>query len=187
VSKPNPLWDENNLLDPNDPSGPDANGNPKYTPQATAKITLVVNADGHISGYRASATSNPLDGGSTFSIFADTFYVAGTPQGNNVKINQQPFGIVAGKNGNPNQISFNGRVEFSNIDGGEKIVTQDTINVDLARTTTVINGSRITTGVVNANLITTGTLNANRVRAGSIVSTNGAMEINLDKGWIYIS
>ena len=113
---------------------------------ATAKSSLVVNADGNISGYVASASTDPNYEGSSFRIFADKFVLAAT---DGQPAAEAPFTVDTVTR----EINFNGVVEFSNINGGDNIVTQTTLNTDLARTTTIIDGGRITTGYIDAQYI----------------------------------
>lgn len=123
---------------------------------ATAKSSLVVDAGGNISGFRASSTNDPNDPGSVFKIFADKFIVSETVTGNNA---QAPFRIENG------QIYFNGRVSFNNVDDSGNLVTQN----DIAGTNgTVIDGSAIKTGTVSADRLVVDTVWVN----GSIRSQN---------------
>ncbi len=122
---------------------------------ATARSSLVVDADGNISGYRASATNDPTNPGSEFRIFADRFTLAST--------DGQPAGYAPMTvDTTTNEISFNGLVSFTNIrtDTGADpmwLFAGDAAE-DINRHTTTIDGGKITTYSLNANRIAVDTL-----------------------------
>ena len=121
---------------------------------AVAKSSLVVDADGYISGYRASSTNNPNDPGSLFQIFADRFYISGSPE---TGFSRAPFSIETSPYG-PANIKFNGLVEFSNVEGNEDILKKGDAASDINQHTTTIDGGKITTYSLNANRIAADTI-----------------------------
>jgi len=146
---------------------------------ARAKSSLVVDADGVTSGYVASADNSTW---SEFKVFADKFSVAAS---GTQKWSGRPFTID--NTVTPPVIKFNGVVEFSNITGGESIVTKDNLEYNIDNNVTTIDGGNVNLVNLNAANITTGYLRANRINAGSIWSTDKyTMEINLDAGYIHI-
>ena len=108
---------------------------------ARAKSSLVVSADGVVSGYVAEADNSTW---SSFQIFADKFYISGA-QGSN--FSEAPFSIDTTKN----KVKFNGVVEFSNVDGSEDILQTGDAADDINRNVTLINGGKITTGSIDAD------------------------------------
>lgn len=124
---------------------------------ATARSALVVDADGFSSGFVASASTDPNYKGSVFKIFADRFMIAATDK----QTEKFPFSIKNYPNGSTD-IAFNGKVTFDNItdnSGNETdIITEANLNGTLAKTTTIIDGGRITTNSVNANSLKTNTI-----------------------------
>lgn len=77
---------------------------------ATAKSSLVVNADGNISGFRATATNDPNDPGSAFRIFADKFQIS-----NGASSGAVPFEIDT----TTSKIKFTGAVTFGSVNTSE--------------------------------------------------------------------
>ena len=108
---------------------------------ARAKSSLVVNADGVVSGYVAEADNSTW---SSFQIFADKFYISGS-QGSS--FSEAPFSIDTREN----KIRFNGVVEFSNVDGSEDVLQKGDAADDINRNVTLINGGKIITGSIDAN------------------------------------
>lgn len=162
--KINPLWVNDGLG-----TTPDVNGNDKYITVALAQEQFVVDANGVI-------TSLILSSGATSSITmnADQFKLVASGQS---VASRNPFSI----NATTGEISFNGKVSFSNVTNTPLIPTatsQLTNNsgfttlsaVDaqgyilpaevanaINTNTTTIDGSKITTGSIAANkIITTG-------------------------------
>ena len=153
---------------------------------ATARSSLVTSAGGFISGFVSSASTDPNNPGSEFKIFADRFKVASSDK----SFSKVPFSITNFPDGS-SDIKFNGRVEFSNITGGDQIVTSDNIQQAVTNNVTVIDGSTITTGEINAALVRVFNLNANNITTGTIYNRGGnasnyTMAINLDRGFIHI-
>ena len=149
---------------------------------ATAKSSLVVNADGNIAGVRLSATNDPADPGSNFRIFADKFELAAT---DGQAANMVPFSVDT----TTRQIKFNGNVEFSNIDGGDKLVTEDNLEYNIENNVTTIDGGNVNLVNLNASNIKTGQLDANLIRTGAIYNkgavpgtNNYHMKIDLGDG-----
>lgn len=107
-----------------------------------AKGSLLVQTDGagtkSIAGYTAVAESGQSGNQSEFRIFADKFVVSDDAS----SVTGNPF-MISG-----NYIYFNGRVQFTSVDGTENVATHD----DLDGTNgTVINGGAISTNTINAN------------------------------------
>ena len=150
---------------------------------ATAISSLTVNADGNISGYRATATNDPNDPGSEFRIFADRFVLAATAG----QSAGHPFTVDAVNN----QINFNGTVEFANISNTDDVVLKPNLQTDIDSNVTIIDGGKINTGILNAKLVNVINLNADNITSGNIYNTNGSinsytMRISLDDGFIHI-
>jgi hypothetical protein len=110
-----------------------------------------------------------------------------------------PFTIDA--SGVTPQITFNGKVSFSNVTNVPQLgsTPQEVVTAINAGNTTTINGGRITTGSITANQINvtdlfsknityTGVITGGNVAGGGIIrSYNGGMIIDLVKGSIYIA
>lgn len=109
----------------------DVNGN------ARAKSSLSVNANGVIGGFVAESDGST----STFRVFADKFSITNNINGVDAGA---PFSVDTVTN----EIQFNGRVQFSSVDGSENVATKDDLN---GTNGTVIDGRAIETGSVNAD------------------------------------
>ena len=177
VDNLNPLWTDDGIQ-----TDPDIYGEPRFVPIATAKSTLVVDANGSIVGYVASSDGST----STFKIFADNFIIANS-EGSEIG---NPFEIDTLLN----KIRFNGVVSFDNIDGDTDFV--EFIDLATPAETTVIDGANIRTGLVVADRIDAATLSAisadlGTVNAGVMYNTGGTaasytMKIDLTNGEIHI-
>lgn len=101
--------------------------------QARAKSSLVVNANGVVSGFVAESDGST----SKFTISANEFYVS-TNSGSVVRT---PFSIVG------NDIKFNGSVSFSDLENVPDIVNtpEEVVTAINSANTTEINGGRIDT------------------------------------------
>lgn len=80
-----------------------------------------------------------------------------------------PFTIDA--SGVTPQITFNGKVSFSNVTGTGNILTTGQAATDINAGTTTINGGKITTGSITANQIQANSVSADRLMAGTNGST----------------
>lgn len=102
-----------------------------------------------------------------------------------------PFTIDA--SGTTPQITFNGKVSFSNVTDVPQLgsTPQEVVNAVNAGNTTTINGGRITTGSITANQIATNTITGDMIYGGVIynlggTSSNYTMKIDLINGEIHI-
>ncbi len=118
----------------------------------TSKVIL--DSDGKIVGFKFTDT-NAI---STFKINTDVFKISNSTN------SYTPFSIVG------NDLLFNGRVTFSNITGGENIVTKQNVQDAINNNITSINGGVIVTNEAFVN-------NLNAI-GGVIAETISADEIN---------
>lgn len=118
---------------------------------ATAKSTLVVDADGRTTGFVAEASNDPDYDGSLFQIYADKFYISGAVDSG---FSQAPFSIDTTRN----QIKFDGVVEFTNTLGSENVLFDGQAANDINQYTTTIDGGKITAYSLNANRIAASTI-----------------------------
>lgn len=144
--------------------------------QARAKSSLVVDANGSVSGFVADSGTT-----STFKIFADKFSIANT-SGYSIG---NPFEIDT----ETNKIAFTGSVTFKGTPV-ETAVQPYTVQQAIQDNVTAIDGAKIVTGSINANKITantsmaspiinSGTLNSNTINGGTINGTTmNAVTIN---------
>lgn len=117
----------------------------------------------------------------------------------NVTGSVAPFTIDA--TGVTPQITFNGKVSFSNVTNVPQLgsTPQEVVNAVNSGQTTTINGGKITTGSITANQVNlnnlfaqnityTGVITGGNTAGGGIIqSYNGNMVLNLVEGSIYIS
>lgn len=155
---------------------------------------LIVNGVSYVSGFGLS-NSTGTGIGSEFWIDATKLKFT-----NSAKTGRTaPFTIDA--SGATPQITFNGKVSFSNVTDVPQLgsTPQEVVTAINAGNTTTINGGRITTGSVTAsqinvtdlfskNITYTGVITGGNVAGGGIIrSYNGSMVIDLVNGSIYIA
>ena len=139
-----------------------------YTWSANAS-KLITAPDGSITGW---AFADGSDSESTFKIKAQNFEISNGVNG------YTPFSISG------NKINFNGMVSFSNITGGESILTTGEAAADINTNTTTINGGKITTGSITAGQINVGSVQAATVTASYINALNIVAD-SVDATWVY--
>ena len=136
---------------------------------AASASKLITAPDGSITGWEFADGS---DSESTFKIKAQNFEISNGVNG------YTPFSISG------NNINFNGMVAFSNITGGESILTTGEAAADINANTTTINGGKITTGSITAGQINVGSVQAATVTASYINALNIVAD-SVDAGWVY--
>lgn len=119
-------------------------------------MKLITNPSGGITGYSFEDGSGLK---SNFTINADNFKIS------NSAGTYTPFSIVGAN------LLFNGKVTFSNITGGESIVTTANVQNAINNNVTTIDGGKIVTNTLLGNTIKTNTLSANTLVAGTGSST----------------
>uniref|UniRef100_UPI00404878E9 hypothetical protein n=1 Tax=Aliarcobacter sp. TaxID=2321116 RepID=UPI00404878E9 len=141
-------------------------------------IKLITAPGGAITGYSFQDGSGM---NSNFNINADNFKIS------NSFNTYTPFSIVG------TSLFFNGKVTFSNITGGDSILTADNIQDAINNNVTQIDGGKIVTNQAFANSLMSNNIEFTGVitggedsSGGKIRSYTGNMEIDLVNGSIYI-
>lgn len=117
---------------------------------------VIVNSAGEIVGFKITDT-NDL---STFKINTDVFEIANSTN------TFTPFRIE------DNTLLFNGKVTFSNITGGENIVTIENVQNAINNNVTTIDGGKIVANSINANQLNANAISGKTISGGTITGTN---------------
>ena len=138
---------------------------------------IISDENGNITGWSFADGSNIQ---SNFSIYADTFRII------NTATSTTPFSIDVNNN-----LVFNGRVSFNNVDTGLTNISGDTVMDGNKIATGSITANQISAGSITTDHISTTGLNASVIKAGVIYNTGAnestyTMKVDFDNGEIHI-